>query len=95
MKQKHVVIIGVEGGVASYEAIPADSVEVVLIDWDNLGEGEDFEDQFTDAKELIETIKRLKKTLKKQPKGYFSSILKNLKEVKARAEDALGADANC
>lgn len=85
MKQKPVVVIGVEGGVASYTTIPEGSVEVVLIDWDNLKEG-DLEDQIADVKDLIETVQRLKKTLKKQPKGYFKGILENLKDAKARAE---------
>jgi hypothetical protein len=90
-KQKPVVVIGVEGGVASYQAVPPGSVEVVLIDWDDLKEGSDPKDAKRNAEDLLRQIKALKAQLPDKPKGYLAGILQDLRTTLGGINEDVGA----
>jgi len=92
-----VVIIGINGGVADYQALPPGSVDIVLIDWDNLDVGEHADYIVDDINVLIAKVRTLQRTFKEDaPKGYLASILKNLrgckKSVEALIEDQGDSD---
>jgi hypothetical protein len=89
-KQKPVIVIGVEGGVADYQVVPHDApVEVIHIDWDDLKEGEAPVDQI---EELIAKVKAAKDSLPDDPQGYLKGILEQLEEAKENAEEALAVE---
>ena len=91
-KQKPVVVVGVEGGVASYQAVPPGSVEVVLIDWDDLKEGSDPKDAKRNADELLRQVRTLKARLPNQPRGYLTGILQDLRDTLDGINEDVGAN---
>jgi len=88
-KHKPVVVIQVEGGVASCQAVPPGSAEVVLIDWDSLKEGVEVKDALRDAKRLHRQVKALRAKLPDEPPGYITGVLRELKDTLDGLKEAL------
>ena len=84
--KKPIIIIGVKGGIADYQTIPPNAVEVVHIDWDNLKDGLTPDEQVDEAQALMVRIKELMRTAPNQPWGYLKGLLEDLQDARDKAQ---------